>query len=136
VKTFCRAKNPQILPVRKSRPRTKRLFEQHAFVVRQGKILLEQSTARWRGMWILPRLQTTLANQQPIYRSIFPFTNHRVALNVYAQRAPKKVAANQRWFDSIDVVAMPSPHRRAARELLITLPAQSNGGASPKARLR
>src|SRR5438477_5201840 len=40
VKTFCRAKNPQALPVRKSRPRTKRLTEQHAFVVRQGKILL------------------------------------------------------------------------------------------------
>src|SRR5437899_12545220 len=54
VEKFCRAKNPQILPLRKSRPRTKRLIEQHAFVVLKGKILLKQSSTRWRGMRILP----------------------------------------------------------------------------------
>ena len=118
VKKFCRAKNPRILPVRKSRPATKRLIEQHAFVVRQGKILLEQSSTRWRGMWILPTLQTRRGSRRPIYKSIFPFTNHRVALVVYRRPAPKTAIPEQQWFESIDHVPMPSPHRRAAQALV------------------
>jgi A/G-specific adenine glycosylase len=135
VEKFCRAKNPQILPVRKSRPRTKRLIEQHAFVVRQGKILLEQSSTRWRGMWILPPFKLdcfkrSSFHRRTIYRSVFPFTNHRVALKVYSQRRqrihPSKdefAVANksaQRWIriDTLDSIPMPSPHRRAVRHLL------------------
>jgi A/G-specific adenine glycosylase len=120
VKTFCRAKNPQILPVRKSRPRTKRLFEQHAFVLRQGKILLEQSSTRWRGMWILPPLQRESANQRPVYKSIFPFTDHRVTLSVYARHWEKIRKPLQSWvrIDSLDSIPMPSPHRKALRHLL------------------
>ena len=120
VKKFCRAINPKTLPVRKFRPRTKRLTEKHAFVVRQGKILLEQSAARWRGMWILPPLRTSAANQQPIYKSIFPFTNHRVALNVYARSWRKIDKHSQRWLriDSLDSIPIPSAHRRAMRHLL------------------
>jgi A/G-specific adenine glycosylase len=135
VKTFCRAKNPQILPVRKSRPRTKRLFEQHAFVVRQGKILLEQSSTRWRGMWILPPFKFDCSKRPSfhrctIYTSVFPFTNHRVVLRVYSQRRqrihPSKDEFDitnkntQRWIriDTLDSIPMPSPHRRAVRHLL------------------
>ena len=120
VKKFCRAKNPRILPVRKSRQRTKRLIEQHAFVVRQGKILLEQSSTRWRGMWILPPLQRGSANQRPVYRSIFSFTNHRVTLNVYARPRQKIGKPAQRWLriDSLESIPISSPHRRAVRDLL------------------
>ena len=120
VKTFCRAKNPQALPVRKSRPRTKRLTEQHAFVVRQGKILLEQSSTWWRGMWILPPLQRESANQRPVYKSIFPFTDHRVTLSVYARHREKIRKPLQSWvrIDSLDSIPMPSPHRKALRHLL------------------
>ena len=35
VKKFCCAKNPEALPIKKSKPRTKRLIERHAFVVSQ-----------------------------------------------------------------------------------------------------
>jgi len=120
VKTFCRAKNPQALPVRKSRPRTKRLTEQHAFVVRQGKILLEQSSTWWRGMWILPPLQRESANQRPVYKSIFPFTDHRVTLSVYARHRVKIRNPLRSWvrIDSLDSIPMPSPHRKALRHLL------------------
>jgi adenine-specific DNA glycosylase len=48
VRKFCRATNPEILPVRKTRPRTKLLTESHAFVVSRNKILLERSDGRWR----------------------------------------------------------------------------------------
>ncbi len=120
VKEFCSAKDPQMLPIRKSRPRIKGLTEKHAFVVRQGKILLEQSSTRWRGMWMLPPLQTVPANQQPIYKGIFPFTNHRVALNVFARRQQKIGGRLQRWvrINSLESIPIPSPHRRALQSLL------------------
>jgi A/G-specific adenine glycosylase len=120
VKQFCRAKNPQRLPVTKSRSHTKRLIENHALVVRKGKILLQQSRVRWRGMWILPPLRTSPANQQPIYKWIFPFTNHRVALNVFARRQRKMGGRLQRWIriNSLESIPIPSPHRRALQSLL------------------
>jgi A/G-specific adenine glycosylase len=116
-KKFCRAKNPETLPIKKSRRRTERLIEKHALVLGQGKILLEQSFTRWRGMWILPPLETSAAGQ-PIHISTFPFTHHRVTLLVYRRPAPERIAPAQRWFESVDHVAMPSPHRRAARNLV------------------
>jgi A/G-specific adenine glycosylase len=130
VKKFCRAKNPQILPVRKCLPHKKRLIEQHAFVVRRGKILLEQSSTRWRGMWMLPRLQRRPNNQRPIYESVFPFTNHRVVMNVFARRPQKNdppkdrfVVGNRpskRWIRirTLESVPIPSPHRKALQHLL------------------
>jgi A/G-specific adenine glycosylase len=117
VKKFCRAKNPEALPTRKSKSRTKRLIERHALVVSNGKILLEQSSARWRGMWILPRLETRAKTDPPVHTSIFPFTHHQVKFVVCYGQAPKKLPPNQRWFKSIGRVAMPSPHRRAVQTL-------------------
>ena len=123
VKTFCRAKNPAALPVRKSRPETKQLIEKHALIVRRGRILLEQSRRRWRGMWILPPLEPDCLKQPrfqrgPVYESVFPFTHHRVTLSVYRRRAPKRIASGRQWFGSIEEVAMPSPHRRAIDALI------------------
>ena len=125
VKTFCRAKNPETLPLRKSRSATERLVEKHAFVIRQGKILLQKSFRRWRGMWILPPLATHRCNQRSvrraaIYTSAFPFTNHRVALKVYAERSRNIDRHLQRWFgiNSLQSIPMPSPHRRAVQHLL------------------
>jgi A/G-specific adenine glycosylase len=125
VKTFCLAKNPAALPVKNSRSETKRLIEMHALIVRRGRILLEQSRHRWRGMWILPPLQPDCFEQpcfrRPIYESVFPFTHHRVTLRVYRRTVPKRIAPGQQWFGSIEKVAMPSPHRRAAQSLIQTL---------------
>jgi A/G-specific adenine glycosylase len=119
VKRFCRAKNPGVLPIKKERPSTRRWIENHAFVVRSNKILLQKVDSRWRGMWALPRLQTRPLNRQPIYKSVFPFTNHRIVLNVYADRR-RKIDNSQRWIriDSLDSIPIPSPHKRALRLLL------------------
>jgi A/G-specific adenine glycosylase len=125
VEAYCRAENPAALPVRKSRPETKQLIEMHALIVRRRRILLEQSRRRWRGMWILPPLVIDGLKQprfqRPVYESVFPFTHHRVTLSVYRRPAPKRIAPGQRWFGSIEEVAMPSPHRRAAQSLIQTL---------------
>jgi A/G-specific adenine glycosylase len=117
VKKICRAKKPEALPIKKSKPRTKRLIERHAFVVSNGRVLLEQSSARWRGMWTLPRLKRQ-AFGRPLYRSTFPFTHHRIAFVVYRRATPNRIAPTQQWFESIDHIAMPSPHRRAVQALL------------------
>lgn len=118
VKALCSAKDPAALPVRNPRPQTKRLIEIHALIVRHGRILLQQSRHRWRGMWILPALAQPRFQRRPVYESVFPFTHHRVTLAVYRRRAPKQIARGQQWFGSIEDVAMPSPHRRAIHALL------------------
>jgi A/G-specific adenine glycosylase len=120
VKKFCRAKNPETLPIRKTRTPIEWLIENHAFIIKPERILLQKASSRWRGMWILPRLQTRPANRPPISKSIFAFTNHRVALNVYAQRWRRTHRHSQRWIriDSLDSIPIPSPHRRALRHLL------------------
>ena len=51
VKKFCRAKNPELLPNKRARPKARRLVEKHVFVLRHGKLLLKKSAGRWRGMW-------------------------------------------------------------------------------------
>jgi A/G-specific adenine glycosylase len=123
VENLCRAKNPAALPIRNSRRETKRVIESHALIVRRGRILLEQSRHRWRGMWILPPvvidcLKPSGFQRRPVYESVFPFTHHRVTLSVYRRLAPKRIGPGQQWFGSIEEVAMPSPHRRAINALL------------------
>jgi len=145
VRRFCRTEHPETLPVKRSRPRTKHAIEKHAFIIHRGKILLQQSSTRWRGMWILPpleldRFKPSSFRGRALYKSVFPFTHHRVALKVYAQCArgvdrrngESATAASQsrRWIgiDSLESIPMPSPHRRAVRHLL------SESGAKPPLR--
>ena len=120
VKNFCRAKNPETLPFKRARPPTRQLIETHALIVKQSKILLAQSAGRWRGMWILPPLQTKSTTKRAVHMSTFPFTHHRITLAVYRHRAPPKIFSNQTWFEisALENLAMPSPHRRAMRHLL------------------
>ena len=120
VRKFCCAKNPEILPIKKARPRTKQLSESHAFVVRRGKILLEQSSTRWHGLWMLPRIKSTTG--RPIHISIFPFTNHRITMRIFA-RSPRKIDnRTQRWFPiaRVGAIPLPSPHRRAIWAIFAT----------------
>jgi len=131
VKTFCRAVNPETLPIKKARPQTKRLIENHALVVRKGRILLQRAERRWRGMWILPPLQVRSATERPVHISIFPFTHHRITLKIFGPSTRKISQPAQRWFDidSLDSIPIPSPHRRALWQLFIAAP-----GAQPRRR--
>lgn len=120
VKTFCRARNPEALPRKKARPRTKQLIENHAFVFRQKKILLERSAKRWRGMWMLPPINARSTSSEAVHTSIFPFTNHRVTLRVFARRPGKIDNLTRRWFaiEELSSIPIPSPHRRAIEQQL------------------
>jgi A/G-specific adenine glycosylase len=120
VRKFCRATNPEILPIKKVRPKTKRLIENHAFVLSENKILLQLASQRWRGMWILPSIKSKSTRRRPIHMSIFPFTHHRVMLRVFRQRPRKIDDHSERWFPirRIDSIPIPGPHRRAISSAL------------------
>jgi A/G-specific adenine glycosylase len=116
VAKFCLAKNPGRLPVKQARRKTVRLREQCAYIYKGGKVLLQQERARrWRGLWKLPLVSE--AKGKPLVELEYPFTHHRITLTVFAQQAPKRIGEHQRWFDSVEEVAMPSPHLRAVRQL-------------------
>jgi A/G-specific adenine glycosylase len=121
VRKFCRATDPATLPLKRPRPQTVELTEIHGFAFRNGRILLEQSRARWRGMWILPPLEPSIETQPALHRSEFPFTHHRISLSVFAQAAPARLQnSTRRWFsiDMVQSIPMPSPHRRALHAIM------------------
>ena len=124
-KTFCRAENPEILPVKKAPPATKRLVESHSFIVRQNQILLEQSSGRWREMWTLPPLKLDRFNRSSLrgrvsYTAVFPFTHHQITLRVFRRNPHPADNPRQRWFPvrALETIPVPSPHRRAITALL------------------
>jgi A/G-specific adenine glycosylase len=119
VKNFCRAPNPEILPIKRARLKLKRITEMHTWTVRGNKVLLEQSVSRWRGMWILPALRPLSERMRTLHTSVFPFTNHRITLKIFAGR-PKPRSPRQRWFaaPALALIPIPSPHRRAITALL------------------
>lgn len=122
VRGFCRATEPAKLPFKKPRIPTKQLTEHHEFAQRDGQFLLEQSSARWRGMWILPRLRSSESGAALLHSSEFPFTHHWIRLEVYAAPARNKPATDtQRWFspEQIRSLPIPTPHRRALTALLV-----------------
>jgi len=118
VKKFCCATNPESLPIKRPRPETKQLVERHSFIASRDKLLLVQSANRWRGMWILPPTRST--STRPIHSSHFPFTNHRVTLQIFRQRRSKIDQDCERWFSiqALESIPIPSPHRRAILDLL------------------
>jgi A/G-specific adenine glycosylase len=121
VRGSCATSDPSALPRKKTRPALQLLAEHHSFSVRRRQVLLEQSQDRWRGMWMLPRLEKPPASVRPLHRSEFPFTHHRITLTVFSQpRSPRLLRSSQRWFsiDALDSLPLPSPHRRALAELL------------------
>ena len=120
VKKICLATNPQSLPIKRPRPETKQLVERHSFVIRNDRLLLAQSANRWQGMWILPPLNLTSKRNGAIYKATFPFTNHRVTLQVFRQGRSKIDQDRERWFSmpALESIPIPSPHRRAILDLL------------------
>lgn len=110
---------PELFPVKKARPALVEVDENCAWIVKRGAVLLEQQTgARLRGLWKLPLLVDAAAGE-PLWKTTYPFTHHRVTLRVYEAAAPRKPGATQRWFApaALQEAALPSPHRRAVDAL-------------------
>jgi A/G-specific adenine glycosylase len=107
------------LPTKKPRKKTVALAEQCAWIVHRGSILLEQQTGpRWRGLWKLPALSAA-PRSEPLHTLDYPFTHHRVTLNVFIQPTPVHLHENQSWHALIALndVPLTAPHRRAIEHL-------------------
>ncbi len=123
VREHCRTTEPELLPVKKPRRKTVALAENCAWIVREGKLLLEQQTgSRWRGLWKLPVLEQPPASPQNglLLAFDYPFTHHRVTLSVFSAKAPRAaLSPAQCWVSlaQIDTIALAAPHRRAIKRL-------------------
>lgn len=121
---FCAAAphGPETLPIKKERRVTVALTEDCAWIVEDGRLLLQQETgSRWRGMWKLPPLGRTLppGGETPLLQLTYPFTHHQVTLRIYIASTPAAPGVHQKWhaLETIEAVAMPAPHRKAVRQL-------------------
>jgi A/G-specific adenine glycosylase len=131
VRKFCRARDPSSLPRKRKRAAIVPLVESHRLCTIGDALLLEQCRQRWHGMWILPPLKldglkpSSSRRPRSIYTAVFPFTNHRVTLRVYRERAQHIDHRVQRWFrkEELKAIPIPSPHRRVINALFSAQPA-------------
>jgi A/G-specific adenine glycosylase len=120
VRDHCAADEPETLPRKRPRPRVIAIDEGCGWLVQDDRILLEQQTGpRWRGLWKLPKMVNPLA-EEPIFRSVYPFTNHRVILRVHRMSAPPLIEPPLAWLALSEIASLPlaAPHRRAIVHLL------------------
>ena len=124
VLTFCAAApfDPERLPIKRARKATVAVTEDCAWIVHDGRLLLQQGVgSRWKGLWKLPPLASPAPpGTEPLTRLTYPFTHHQVTLRVYHDSPPRAPAEHHAWhlLESLESVAMAAPHRRVVRELL------------------
>jgi A/G-specific adenine glycosylase len=109
------------VPKKKPRRKTVALEEPCAWIARGDRVLLEQQTgSRWRGLWKLPKRETAVSKDAPLFSLDYPFTHHCVTLLVYAAEPPATVAEHHAWHIVSDLAELPlaAPHRRAVERLL------------------
>jgi hypothetical protein len=70
-------------------------------------------------MWMLP-VRKSARQTKPLYASTFPFTHHKVTLEVFRGAAVRARRGQLQWFpvDALNSLPLPSPHRRAMVALL------------------
>lgn len=126
VRPYCAAEEPERLPVKKPRKKTVRLTEQCGWIIRPGadggrEVYLEQQTGtRWRGLWKLPLLEggEEESLKEPLLKLEYPFTHHRITLEVFPMMGRSLSRDPCRWFSLQDLPAMTAPHLRALKQLI------------------
>ena len=125
VLSFCAAAphDPERLPIKRARKATIPLTEDCAWIVHDGKLLLQQGIgSRWKGLWKLPPLFDPAAppTAEPLMHLAYPFTHYQVTLRVFAESPPLVPGPHQTWcpLENLETLAMAAPHRRAVRQLL------------------
>jgi len=124
IRPHCATREPETLPRKRARPKVVAIDEGCGWVIQRDRILLEfQTGPRWRGLWKLPGLRRS-SDEEPIFQSIYPFTNHKVTLRVHRMAAPRRAGAPLAWVSLADISSLPlaAPHRRAIVHLLKTRP--------------
>jgi A/G-specific adenine glycosylase len=116
IRGACRTSDPEALPMKRPRQAVTTVTERRAFIMENGYLHLVSSTGRWKGMWILPEVETN--GHSPAHIEIYPITRYRVHMEVVRMDAGLMKDLHAFPTDSLDGVPIPSPHRRAIRALL------------------
>jgi A/G-specific adenine glycosylase len=124
VRSFCRAAEPELLPVRSGSRKSVSIDEHAVFAVLRGRILMEQpKTGRRAGLWKLPeRRPEELEGKALALTMRYSITHHRVLLRVYAdgKSAAGKLRPGERWVPAGELPELPvgSPYRKVLNKLL------------------
>jgi A/G-specific adenine glycosylase len=144
VRAFCAANEPESLPRKRERRKIEKCSEAHFTALRKSEEVLLQRSAgnRWHGLWILPALlESHLGSEnrgRPFVTLTYPITRFVVQLEVFLLREPPtEPVPGQAWhaLESIEEIAIPSPHRRALRMVLAKrgeIQARDEKGDSPQ----
>jgi A/G-specific adenine glycosylase len=116
IRGACRASDPESLPMKRPRQAVTAVTERRAFILKDGWLHMASSTARWKGMWILPEVEAN--GQTPAHIETYPITRYRVRMEVVRLSAGIMDGLRAFPIDSLDEVPIPSPHRRAIRAML------------------
>ncbi|HEY5753800.1 MAG TPA: A/G-specific adenine glycosylase [Chthoniobacterales bacterium] len=137
VSGFCNAREPAKLPVKRAKLEITRKLERSFFAEKDRRFLLHQRLVNpWKGMWILPPLESGPFAEEPLVRHDYSITRYRVTLEVFTVVAalcerrplpgahgvpPQQIAPVERWVtaDEALYLPMPSPHRRALEKVLL-----------------
>ena len=114
IRNDCSAQQPELLPVKRSRRSVEGISEARAFVFEQGKLWLEPSQGpRWRGLWVLPRAEST--NCQADHVEAYSITRFRVTMAVFIESRKSRQLTG---YVPGALPPMPSPHRRAVAAMV------------------
>lgn len=110
----CLAQDPEELPKKSPRPVTLRRTEHRAWLLRGGKLFLEESAGpTWRGLWILPELKGTKPRGRALAEITYPITRYRVTMKLHPVSGPPRKGLRGFTLPELADLPIPSPHRRA-----------------------
>ncbi|WP_395735448.1 A/G-specific adenine glycosylase [Prosthecobacter sp.] len=124
VRSHCRAKDPEALPVKQSRQEITAVTERVIFLRTSEGVLLELETGRRRtGLWKLPELHKAYVDQPPpvLLRMHYGITRYKVTLWVHEPHEQKGAWPDTHRvipFSELESTPMPAPYRKALRDLL------------------
>jgi A/G-specific adenine glycosylase len=121
VRVHCAATEPESLPVKRPRVRTRDRLDDRVWIVAgDGSFLLGREPGnRWRGLWVLPRAVRPPAGGVPLVILKHHVMHERITLRVWPARS-REARSEERRIAAAEFasIPMPAPHRRAIRRLL------------------
>lgn len=125
VRSFCRAGEPESLPVKSARTEISAITERVYFYLSNDGVLLEQETgSRRTGLWKLPALPETYHEHPPavLLKTSYGITRYKVTLWVHAPPETDGLPESHRLIPLAELaeLPMPSPYRKALERLLKT----------------
>jgi A/G-specific adenine glycosylase len=118
---WCRASEPLVLPVKKTRTAQTSIDEHVLLAFRRNRMLLQQEVGRRRkGLWKLPsRALEEMSGLSPAHKDHYTITRYRVTMFIYELK-DAIAQENERWFtlEELPKLPMPSPYRRVVAAYL------------------